>query len=102
MRKQSKAFQSKRSGNRAMPALAHQIGNDKTWQLAAAYGLMNLLRRVGDYWLPRNVRSGTDLIAGIAPHMGIRAVTENMHKSGGTVHNKVAAQYVRRGVHNEA
>lgn len=68
MRKQSKVFQSKRSGGRQhtpfgyadTAQLTHHVVNDKGNQLAASYGLMNLLRRVGGFWVPRNTHTDKD------------------------------------------
>lgn len=102
MRKQSKAFQSKRSGNRAVPALAHQIVNDKTWQLAASYGMMNLLRRFGTYWLPRNRNTDSDQQPSSQFARDVNEGKVGVGLEHGLISPRAISHYVRRGVHKEA
>lgn len=103
MRKQSKAFQSKRSGARGMPALAHHVVNDKSWQLAASYGLMNLLRRVGMYWLPRNTNSQSAGESHCASRRFVEGLHSGAHGEGAGLYTpQVINNYIRSGIHSEA
>lgn len=87
-----------------MPALAHEYSNNKTWQLAASYGLMNLMRRVGKYWLPRNTNtSSAGEPLGNAGRELVQALQSGKAgDSSGFYTPKVINNYVRQGIHMEA